>query len=268
MRPEDKREPSRRQAKPKAAPRRRIVRDASKFARSRITTGTALLAGIDGRSHWARIMRDTLNAIVAHCGGYDEISETRRMMARRAGANLPRKQVREHPRRRRRAFPGRRRGLWPPCRQPAADRRGVRLGAHAEGHRAEPRPNLERGAPAVSATCQSCGTSFTPKREWQRFCSPACKDKTKKRRRRRPEKRGDRASPLSPPVKCGDKPPAPPRRPLRANVAPTVNPPPVRYGWVPSQSDPPLTPGDDYPIEMDADGVTPILPECLRRMPT
>ena len=84
MRPEDKPEPSRGQAKPKAAPRRRIVRDASKFARSRITTGTALLAGIDGRSHWARIMRDTLNAIVAHCGGYDEISETRRMMARRA----------------------------------------------------------------------------------------------------------------------------------------------------------------------------------------
>ena len=84
MKPAKKQERSRGEADQKAPLRGAISRDASPFARSRITSGTQLLPTIDGRSHWARIMRDTLNAIVAHCGGHDAISETRRMMARRA----------------------------------------------------------------------------------------------------------------------------------------------------------------------------------------
>jgi hypothetical protein len=76
--------PSREPAKARPRGGRVIVADQGVFARSRLTSGKDLLPYVDGRSHWARIMRDTLNAIVAHCGGVDVISETLRMMARRA----------------------------------------------------------------------------------------------------------------------------------------------------------------------------------------
>ena len=59
------------------------VSDERVFLRSRITSGKRLLPFVDWRSHFARIMRDTLNVIIAHCGGEEAISETRRMMARR-----------------------------------------------------------------------------------------------------------------------------------------------------------------------------------------
>ena len=51
--------------------------------RSRVTAGLDLLPSIDGRSHWARIMRDTYHAMLAHAGGADHVPETKRLLARR-----------------------------------------------------------------------------------------------------------------------------------------------------------------------------------------
>ena len=55
-------------------------------ARSRITNGTALLPSVDGRSMWARLMRDTYGAVLAHCGGEDQVSELEKLAARRISA--------------------------------------------------------------------------------------------------------------------------------------------------------------------------------------
>ncbi|MDR6657788.1 hypothetical protein J2W51_000330 [Tardiphaga robiniae] len=57
-----------------------------KEAKSRVTNGKVILPYQDGRSLWARIMRDSLQSLVAHCGGEDLMSETRRMAARRVAA--------------------------------------------------------------------------------------------------------------------------------------------------------------------------------------
>lgn len=66
---------------PRGGPRK--VSDQRVFARSRLTNGKDLLPFVDQRSHFARIMRDSLNRLLEHCGGEAGISETRRMMARR-----------------------------------------------------------------------------------------------------------------------------------------------------------------------------------------
>jgi hypothetical protein len=55
-------------------------------ARSRITNGRDLLPSVDGRSIWARLMRDTLAAMLNHVGGEDYASEPQRMLARRVAA--------------------------------------------------------------------------------------------------------------------------------------------------------------------------------------
>jgi len=55
-------------------------------ARCRVTNGSSLLPTVDGRSVWARLMRDQLAALVAHCGGVDYISEPLRATCRRAAA--------------------------------------------------------------------------------------------------------------------------------------------------------------------------------------
>ena len=55
----------------------------SKKNRSRITNGTAILEGIDGRSAPARRFRDVLSAIVSDLGGVDRLSEGQRQIARR-----------------------------------------------------------------------------------------------------------------------------------------------------------------------------------------
>lgn len=52
--------------------------------RSRLTNGSAMLPGTDGRSAWARLMRDVLGSLEHHCGG--ELTEVERMTARRAAA--------------------------------------------------------------------------------------------------------------------------------------------------------------------------------------
>ena len=57
-----------------------------KAGRARITNGTELLPGVDGRSVWARVMRDTLAAVLTHCGGAGAASELKRMAARRIAA--------------------------------------------------------------------------------------------------------------------------------------------------------------------------------------
>jgi hypothetical protein len=57
-----------------------------RFASSRITNGTTLLPTVNGRTQWARLMRDAYHAVIQHCGGEDAISELERMTARRIGA--------------------------------------------------------------------------------------------------------------------------------------------------------------------------------------
>jgi hypothetical protein len=51
---------------------------------SRISTGRDLLPNEDGRSRWARLLRSTMQAMIAHCG--PGISDTQRMACRRIGA--------------------------------------------------------------------------------------------------------------------------------------------------------------------------------------
>ena len=53
---------------------------------SRIGNGSTLLPSVDGRSIWARLLRDCYGALIGHCGGDQGISETQRMQARRASA--------------------------------------------------------------------------------------------------------------------------------------------------------------------------------------
>lgn len=55
----------------------------SPTARSRISNGSAVLDGIDGRSSTARRFRDVLAEIVADLGGSDRLSEGQRQIARR-----------------------------------------------------------------------------------------------------------------------------------------------------------------------------------------
>ena len=54
--------------------------------RSRITNGSDLLPGIDGRSNWARRFRDLLVIHTNDLGGIDECSEAERSIIRRAAA--------------------------------------------------------------------------------------------------------------------------------------------------------------------------------------
>lgn len=64
----------------------RALHDPKTKARSRVTNGVGLLPSVDGRSSWARIMRDTLSAMLTHLGGADLASEPQRMLARRVAA--------------------------------------------------------------------------------------------------------------------------------------------------------------------------------------
>jgi hypothetical protein len=51
---------------------------------SRVVSGKDLLPNEDGRSRWARLLRSTMQAMIAHCG--PRISDTQRMACRRIGA--------------------------------------------------------------------------------------------------------------------------------------------------------------------------------------
>ena len=57
-----------------------------KKGRSRVSNGSEILAGVDGRSVWARRFRDLLAAHVEDLGGPDVVSEAERSLLRRASA--------------------------------------------------------------------------------------------------------------------------------------------------------------------------------------
>ena len=55
-------------------------------ARSRVSNGSTILAGVDGRSVWARRFRDLIDLHVADLGGPSVTSEAERSVIRRAAA--------------------------------------------------------------------------------------------------------------------------------------------------------------------------------------
>jgi hypothetical protein len=58
--------------------------DAPKLqGRSRISNGSALLAGVDGRSTWVRRLRDLIALHLSDLGGDDAVSEAERSIIRR-----------------------------------------------------------------------------------------------------------------------------------------------------------------------------------------
>jgi hypothetical protein len=121
----------------------------------------------------------------------------------------------------------------------------------------------------LNQTCQSCGDQFTPARAWQRFCSPACQERAKKRRLRA-ENAGTNPGPAHKPAKCRDT--APIALPAAPRPAVADSQSPQSYGWDPSGLRLTASPldgklvlsGDDVHIEMDADN-DPVMPACLRR---
>src|SRR6516225_8698702 len=52
--------------------------------RSRITNGSALLPGVDGRSAWVRRAKDLIREHLADLGGFDNVSAAERSIIRRA----------------------------------------------------------------------------------------------------------------------------------------------------------------------------------------
>ena len=56
-------------------------------ARSRISNGSALLAGVDGRSTWARRLRDLIALHLSDLGGEDAVSEAERSIVRRVATH-------------------------------------------------------------------------------------------------------------------------------------------------------------------------------------
>jgi hypothetical protein len=52
-------------------------------ARSRISNGSAVLPGVDGRSTWVRRLRDLIGLHLADLGGEDAVSEAERSIVRR-----------------------------------------------------------------------------------------------------------------------------------------------------------------------------------------
>ena len=53
-------------------------------ARSRISNGSSILPGVDGRSCWARRLRDLIDLHLSDLGGEDAASEAERSIIRRA----------------------------------------------------------------------------------------------------------------------------------------------------------------------------------------
>ena len=65
---------------------RRAVAGRSAAQRSRVTNGSKILPTVSGNSVWARLLRDTRDAMVAHLGGEAVVSETQRLAVRRVAA--------------------------------------------------------------------------------------------------------------------------------------------------------------------------------------
>jgi hypothetical protein len=64
-------------------PKRHRGEAARVYLKSRITNGSALLPTANGNSIWARLVKDTLGGLMAHCGGAGMVSETQKLAARR-----------------------------------------------------------------------------------------------------------------------------------------------------------------------------------------
>ncbi len=60
------------------------IADSKPTHRSRVTNGSKLVAGIDGRGSWSRRLRDVIDAITVDLGGCDMLSEAQRSIVRRA----------------------------------------------------------------------------------------------------------------------------------------------------------------------------------------
>lgn len=73
-------------ANPANSPPDRQPVTAKSAQRSRISNGSELLPGTDGRSVWARLFRDLCEGLADHLGGADRMSEPERMTVRRAAA--------------------------------------------------------------------------------------------------------------------------------------------------------------------------------------
>lgn len=58
--------------------------DTKAMARSRVTNGSAILPGVDGRSTWVRRLRDLQALHIADLGGETNVSEAERSIVRRA----------------------------------------------------------------------------------------------------------------------------------------------------------------------------------------
>lgn len=58
--------------------------DAKSTTRSRVTNGSAILPGVDGRSTWVRRLRDLIEIHIEDLGGDDAVSEAERSLVRRA----------------------------------------------------------------------------------------------------------------------------------------------------------------------------------------
>jgi hypothetical protein len=58
----------------------------ARTARSRITNGSALLPGVDGRSVWARRCRDVIDLHISDLGGANNVSEAEKSIIRRCAA--------------------------------------------------------------------------------------------------------------------------------------------------------------------------------------
>jgi hypothetical protein len=56
---------------------------AKQHARSRVSNGSALLPGVDGRSTWVRRLRDLIALHLSDLGGDDAVSEAERSIVRR-----------------------------------------------------------------------------------------------------------------------------------------------------------------------------------------
>ena len=68
------------------AENRPTVTSKSAAHRARVTNGSKILPTVSGNSVWARLLRDTRDAMVAHLGGEAVVSETQRLAVRRVAA--------------------------------------------------------------------------------------------------------------------------------------------------------------------------------------
>ena len=62
------------------------IADPKQYGRSRVTNGSAILPGVDGRSVWARHFRDLMGLHLSDLGGDALVSEAERSIVRRVSA--------------------------------------------------------------------------------------------------------------------------------------------------------------------------------------